>query len=134
MKKFLGLCLCFSLMIVMVGCSKNVQLKGKVVFSDDKTPVPSGTICLSTEKFAARGKIENGEFVMGSVSAKDGLPPGLYKVFFIDVVEESGVDNSGEPTYTSLINPKYNSATTSGLEQEVTASTKNITIEVDRAM
>lgn len=119
--------------VAVCGCGSNVTLKGTVVFSDDKSPVPTGTVCFSTSTFFARGSIKNGAFEMGSLGAADGLPPGKYQVYFTDVVAESGKDTSGEPSYTSLIDAKYNSAATSGLEQEVTASTKSITLEVDRA-
>ncbi|MGL4943730.1 MAG: hypothetical protein ACRC46_11130 [Thermoguttaceae bacterium] len=121
------------LVIVVCGCGPNVTLKGTAVFSDDKSPVPSGTVCFSTPTFFARGAIKNGVFEMGSLGAADGLPPGKYQVYFTDVVTETGKDTSGEPSYTSLIDAKYNSAATSGLEQEVTASTKSITFELDRA-
>lgn len=127
-----------SLLFLCAGCGSNLAVSGKVVFSDDKAPVPNGIICFDSGTINARGTIQSdGTFRMGSMKETDGLPPGTYKVFFIDVQEQTGVikgsgADADEPIYTSLIDSKYLSSTTSGLTTEVTSSTKELSFELDR--
>ncbi|MDR1492472.1 MAG: hypothetical protein LBT05_07110 [Planctomycetaceae bacterium] len=124
--------LCFA------GCGSNVGLKGKVVFSDDKSPISCGTICFDSGSVLSRGTIRSdGAFTMGLLKETDGLPSGTYKVFFIDVHGQTGTSKTsdgtpGEPIYTSLIHKKYLSANTSELTQTVDASTKELNFELDR--
>lgn len=134
--KFWALSLAF---LVFVGCSGNVKSGGTVVFSDDGSPVPCGTICFATDTFLARGDIVDGKFTLGSESEKDGLPPGEYRVYFSAVeeaIDEGEADENGvkpEPTYVSLIDLKYLSADTSGLTQKIDGSTKNsLEFKLDR--
>ncbi|MGL4942626.1 MAG: hypothetical protein ACRC46_05490 [Thermoguttaceae bacterium] len=135
----------------VLGCNNRVPLEGKVVFSDDGSPITSGTICFTDGKQMARGTINpDGTFTMGFLGAADGMPPGRYTVYFFDV---SGDNPSGKPTEAattpfgtpvpegtpsmtsrrSLIDPKYNRADTSGLTADVSATTKRLDFKVDRA-
>ncbi|MDR0870459.1 MAG: hypothetical protein LBN39_06665 [Planctomycetaceae bacterium] len=133
---------CFILLLMIAffaGCgNNNVGLKGKVVFSDNKEPVPRGLVYFDDGTRQSRGTIQSdGTFTMGSLKDQDGLPPGTYKVFFADVHEQTGETktsdgSAGEPIYTSLINKKYLSLDTSGLSQTVDATTKQIDFELDR--
>ncbi|MDR3108163.1 MAG: carboxypeptidase-like regulatory domain-containing protein [Planctomycetaceae bacterium] len=123
----------------LTGCgNNNVGLKGKVVFADNKEPVPRGLIYFDNGTMQSRGTIRSdGTFTMGSLKELDGLPPGTYKVFFADVHEQTGETKSsdggsGEPIYTSLINEKYLNIDTSGLSKTVEASTKQIDFELER--
>ena len=129
----------FGLLFFCVGCgSGNLAVSGKVVFSDDKAPAPNGVICFDSGTISSRGTIQSdGTFKMGSLKEADGLPPGNYKVFFVDVQEQTGVikgaaGDADEPIYTSLIDIKYLSPETSGLTTEVTSTTKELSFELDR--
>ncbi|MDR1384789.1 MAG: hypothetical protein LBJ67_13225 [Planctomycetaceae bacterium] len=132
---------CFAILLLILclaSCNKNVGLNGKVIFSDDKSPVPCGTVCFDSGSVLSRGTIRSdGTFTMGSLKETDGLLPGTYNVFFIDAHEQTGTSNTsdgmpGEPIYTSLIHKKYLSANTSELTQTVETSTKELNFELDR--
>ena len=121
-------------LVLAVGCDGNVQLKGKVVFSDDKSPVPVGTVCFQTDTFLARGNLKpDGTFVVGSLKQGDGLPPGTYHVFITDANKTLGYDVYGQAIMEPLIDTKYDHASSSGLTLEVDRSTRYIEFEVDRA-
>jgi len=130
------------LTISISGCSDNVSLKGTVTFSDDGSPLNCGTIILDDGKHNARGNIESdGTFVMGSLKANDGLPPGEYKVCIAAAIkllpcpqnEDDDPDNNIYPPPSEmLIDKKYESFETSGLSIKVDASTKKYNISVDR--
>jgi len=122
-------------LLLVAGCGSNVGLSGKVVFSDDKSPLPSGTVGLLAVSgdFSARGDIQsNGTFVAGSVRAGDGIPPGKYRVTVsaIKVLEHN--EETGEEVHEFLVDPKFGNAETSGLMIDITRTTRNFTIEVDR--
>ncbi|MDR2169685.1 MAG: hypothetical protein LBP59_06050 [Planctomycetaceae bacterium] len=118
--------------LIFVGCG-NPRVSGKVVFSDDKSPVPYGMVNFVTDKTIARGPIDkNGNYVVGSLKARDGLPPGEYKVYITDtmkVIPPSG--NSGMPKFEMVIHSKYEKPETSGLVLNVKGS-QVFNIEVDR--
>lgn len=136
MKRVSVLSLLF-LICAFSGCSNNVRINGNVTF-DDGTPAPTGIVCFDSGSYIARGNIKSdGTFVMGSVKETDGLPPGNYKVFFIDVHKETGKSptsdgSEGEPIYTSLIADKYDSPETSDLTAEVKADTKTLNFQLER--
>ena len=114
--------------VVCIGCSDHVGLSGKVVFSDDGSPVPRGTVMFATPTFQAKGDINpDGTFTMGSYSATDGLPPGTYTVAIIGANTSTGDDG----TYY-LLDPKWTSPSTSEYTVEVQKTTRNLVIEVDR--
>jgi len=113
----------------IAGCSNQVGLSGKVVYSDDKSPVPAGTVYFETSTFVARGNIRpDGTFVVGSVGDKDGLPPGTYRVSVRDAEQPVGRDAEGNAVYQLLFNPD----SVSNLTIDITSTTKNFEIEVDR--
>lgn len=133
---YIGLILSF---LLLVGCNRHVGLSGKVVFSDDKSPLPFGTVGLLAESgaFSARGDIKpDGTFTSGSVKTNDGVPPSKYRVSVsalkeIEVVPAVG-ESSPEITYETLIDPKYGLPETSGITIDITSSMRNFIIEVDR--
>ena len=112
-----------------IGCGGDqVGLSGKVVFSDDNSPVTFGTVCFATPTFQAKGEINaDGSFIMGSRSAQDGLPPGNYKVAIFGCTEDAG----GDKIY-SLLDPKWTSPSTTDYTVDVQKATKNLVIKVDR--
>ena len=119
-------------LLLFAGCGDGkVGLKGKVVFSDDGSPLPTGMVIFETDTYLARGMIEpDGTFVVSSSKVNDGLPPGTYRV---SIDRAQHVSMRGE---TEIIEPliasKFASGTTSGITIEVKPSMKPIEIQVDR--
>jgi len=115
--------------VACLGCgSGHVGSSGKVVFSDDGSPVTFGTVMFATSTFQAKGDItKNGTFTMGSYGAADGLPVGSYKVAVIGVIEE--LDDG---RFYSLLDPKWTSPSTTDYTVDVQKTTKNLVIQVDR--
>jgi hypothetical protein len=125
--QYLALILC---VCVLSGCgSKYVQFGGKVVFDDDGTPLTEGVVIFTTETFQAEGRLtENGTYQLGSLTPKDGLPPGTYKVFISGAAEY--LDNG---TVIPFIHPDYLERTTTPLTCEVSRSgLKSFDIRVPR--
>lgn len=141
----------FFVCIGIAGCGNGqVPLRGKITFSDDGSPLTTGYIYFDNGKELSRGKINaDGTYVVGSKSANDGLTPGLYKIY----VQATGPDPSGavEPVRQSgppgtpqaagsglrrqvpLVDPKFTSSATSGLELNVDRTTKSHDIVVDKS-
>ena len=118
--------------LLLVGCSNHVSLSGQVSYSDDGTPLESGTVIFQPEvgadKFYARGEIrEDGKFILATARPQDGLPPGKYHVF---VNAAFRYENNTE---IQLITNKYTSPDTSELVVDVDRSTKTFDFKVDRA-
>lgn len=116
----------FSLIVLILGGCGNghVGLRGKVVFSDDGSPLTIGTVCFATPTFQAKGDLDkNGNFVMGSYSDHDGLPLGTYQV---------GILNAVIDTEYSLVAPQWLSPKTSGYTVKVDKKTSYLEIKVDR--
>ena len=140
--KFFLLC-CFAL-LSLTGCSGNVQLSGKVTFSDDGSPLTCGRVCFLADDLQAFGDLKaDGTFVVGTSSPNDGLPLGSYKVFITGAVRTvESVERTqklGDETLKivdevteSLIDKKFTSPSTSGLTLEVTPSTRHYPIRVER--
>ena len=127
---------CFGLLCLlfpMIGCGNGkCSLKGTVVFSDDQTPLDGGQICLVSEHGIARGGMDqNGHYVVGSVGANDGLPPGKYRIYFMETELFEPVPGGGLPKMVMRIDPKYSNAETSGLSVEVKSSMTH-DIQLDR--
>ena len=121
------------LVLALVGCGNNASLKGKVLFSDDKSPVPTGTVCFEKDNFLARGILKpDGTYVVSSLKQGDGLPPGTYRVYISDADKPIGEDSGGTTIYESLIDEKFANVNTSGITIDVTPSTKSFEFEVDR--
>ena len=132
MKQFFFVLLFLSLLLVM-GCGSNIKLSGKVVFSDDGSPVSSGTVCFVDGPFMARGDIRpDGTFDVGSLGVKGGLPPGTYNVYFVDTHKEVG-HHEGVSITEPLIAPKYESPLTSELTFTVDGSTRTVEFSLERA-
>lgn len=120
------------LFCIVVGCGRNVPLGGKVVYSDDGSPLTVGEVILETENFTARGALgSDGTYTIGSLALADGLPPGTYKVSIFDANKtEMGPD--GKMIVTPLIDRKYFRGATSGLTVEAKPGNKRFDFEVDR--
>ena len=132
MRQHFLFCLGLFCLLFAVGCGQNCSLKGKVVFSDDQTPLAGGTVCLVSDRGIARGTIDqNGNYVVGSVSAKDGLLPGSYKIYLTDTELFEPVPGGGLPKRFPQVDEKYSNPETSGLNVEVKSSMTH-NIEVNR--
>jgi len=140
---------CCVVLVVVLGCSDNVPLRGKVVYSDNGEPVPRGLIMLESGTHMSRGEIQSdGTFVISSLKARDGIPPGDYRISIAGAVETyematpraqravmpGEVAQSTPMRIVPLIDPKYERASTSGLTLTVDRSTREHTVVVDRAM
>jgi hypothetical protein len=120
-------------LILLTGCGDKVGLGGKVTFSDDGSPLGVGTVCFETDTYLARGTLKaDGSYVVGSLSEKDGLPAGSYRVYISGAEREVGQDKEGMAMMEPLIDTKFSSGSTSELTLDVTASTKNFDFKVDR--
>jgi len=131
-KRFL---FCFGLLyllVLVVGCSDYCRLKGRVVFSDDKTPLTQGEVCFVTDTSIHRGPLdEDGYYEVSSIRKNDGLPRGTYRVYLTDTEMNERIP--GLPAFNMIprIAAKYGSPDTSGLVLEVKRSMTH-NIEVDR--
>jgi len=129
---------CFLLSILffcVLGCGNGqVGLSGKVTFSDDDTPLTVGMVNFSTSTFLAKGPIQaDGTYTLGSISEKDGLPPGQYRVYITGASKAVVPEKGGMPTMVPIIDQKFTTAKGSGIEVDVTATTKKFDFKVDRA-
>ena len=128
---FFFLTTCF--LFVVVGCSDHVPLGGKVVYSDDDSPLTVGEVCLETPNFTARGALGPvGTYTIGSLADADGLPPGKYQVSILGATKFVGFDSSGNPINEPLIDRKYFRGSTSGLEVEAKSGNRRFDFKVDR--
>ncbi|MGL6193598.1 MAG: hypothetical protein ACRC2T_02110 [Thermoguttaceae bacterium] len=129
--------------LAAVGCNNgNVPLKGKVTFSDDGAPLTSGAVVFEGENIRASGKLDNqGIYVVGTKSDKDGIPPGTYKVALVgagasdgnmEIQDASGNVGSGLQIFKAVVDTKFTNPQTSGLTITVDRSTKTFDFEVDR--
>ena len=130
----LSMCL-FALVLIgfIVGCGNgNVKVNGKVVFSDDNSPVTLGTICFESGITTARGNIkEDGTFSVYSVKENDGVPSGTYNVYFLNTTKGEG--NPLAPKLIPQLHSKYQKAATTDITMTIDKSTKlPLEIKVDR--
>ena len=107
-------------------------MEGRVTFSDTGEPLEMGTVVFMKEGFQARGDIRTGgQYTMGSLSERDGLPRGTYQVFITGAVQLEGTSFEGLRE-VPLVERKFTSPDTSGLTVEVDGSTRRFDFEVDR--
>jgi hypothetical protein len=122
---------------VFTGCGNNLcSLRGKVVFSDDGTPLPCGIVMFDNEQTRSQGKVNpDGTYIVGTLSNSDGIPAGIYKVSITGTYKppENTASNDMDVSQSeSLIDAKYANSSTSGLTITVDSKTKVFDIKVDR--
>lgn len=129
-KKNYSLLLLFCVSIFLIGCGQN-KVSGKVVFSDDKTPLNKGILVFYGEQGISRGEIKpDGTYSVTTKKPNDGLPKGEYIV----VVQGTEINKStppAAPVYETAIDPKYGAKETTDLKVTVKGS-QSFNIEVDR--
>ena len=124
-----------TLFIFSMGCSDNLSMSGKVVFSDDQSPLTVGVVCFESDKLLAKGVLkENGSYDVRSSESVRGLPPGDYKVYISGAsrTEAASFNNAQLLKQIPLIDPKYSNAPTSGLSVTVKRGVKTFDFTVDR--
>ena len=121
----------------LTGCSnKQQRLTGTVTFSDDGTPVPTGSMLFLSETVVARATIENGQYTVSTMGHNDGIPIGHTFVVTITAEEIRTVQHPDGVTRempTSIIDPKYMDERTSGLSFTTDGTNRTFDIQVDRA-
>jgi hypothetical protein len=119
--------LIYTLFIVLLlsGCGGQEKLSGRVAFSDGQ-PLTTGTIYFTNDNYTARAHLRSdGTYDVGSLSQKDGLPPGTYKVHISGAIE----DNADE-TIRPLIAAEFASESQTPLSITVPGErVYNITVE-----
>lgn len=125
-KSLLILCV----LAMFIGCG-NPKVTGKVVFSDDGTPLTQGTVFFQKDNEASRGEIQkDGSYSIGSDSTDDGLPPGTYKVYIKN--SQLNTAKPGQlPIFENVIDSKYEDPNSSGVTVEV-KKTQKYDLKLDR--
>ena len=121
--------------LVALGCgdANRVNVRGKVTFSDDGSPLTRGIVCVDNDKVMARGTVQpDGSYAIGVEKDGRGIPPGSYKVSILFAQEEIPGGEPYSPRYNKLIDDKYASRHTSGIELVIEPSTTRFDITVDR--
>lgn len=125
------------MLVLAAGCTGKQQLSGTITFSDDKTPIPMGTVYFQSETGVSRAKVfPDGTYTVSSTGDRDGLPPGKYEVYLLGVDEPPFKDKMGReiPSGISLIEPKYRSASTAGISFTADGSATKFDFTVDRVV
>lgn len=124
---------CPALLLCLAGCNNHSKLEGQVTYSDTGEPLEHGTVNFVTPTFQASGKIgQDGKYVMGSYKEDDGLPKGSYRVYVSDAFRNEDNPKERLPRPVSLIDDKFCSPESSGLQYTVDGSQKRFDIKVDR--
>jgi hypothetical protein len=121
--------------LIALGCgdANRVNVTGKVTFSDDGSPLKRGVVCFDNDTIMARGTLKaDGSYAIGVEKDGRGIPPGSYKVSIFFAQEEIPGGAPYAPRYNKLIDDKYASRHTSGIELVVEPSTTRFDITVDR--
>ncbi|MDR1383334.1 MAG: hypothetical protein LBJ67_05755 [Planctomycetaceae bacterium] len=126
-------------LVLFAGCSRKVQLGGKITFADNGEPLTVGTVGFTDGQFMARSQInQEGLFQLSWLGEKDGIPKGEYKIFITGAnrYEEGTVDEDKDGKFDlvafRIIHSKYENWQTSGLSIKVDGSTKSFDIQVER--
>ncbi|MCL2120136.1 MAG: hypothetical protein FWH27_17095 [Planctomycetaceae bacterium] len=119
---------------LMAGCGGKPGLRGKVVFSDDQSPVTKGIVVFENEsdKSVARGELDqNGNYAVSSLKANDGIAPGKYRVYLTNTENYKPNPGGGLEILENTVDFKYHKPDSSGLTVDVKKST-TFDFEVDR--
>lgn len=120
---------------VLLGCDDgNVSFSGRVTFSDDGSPLTTGTVCFLSEGSLARGRLKpDGTYSLGTAKVDVGLPPGTYQVYVSGSYEPLPDPPPLNVTHgTPLIDQKFMEPATSGLSVKVTKDIRKFDFQIDR--
>ncbi|MDR1491195.1 MAG: hypothetical protein LBT05_00490 [Planctomycetaceae bacterium] len=113
------------LLILSVGCSKNVKITGHVTFADNGEPVNFGAVCFETAENTFYGTLDqNGFYAVGDTHDGAGIPPGNYQVWLSGTVLTEDIPSKGNDGLfntkeTVRVHPKYTLPNPDGLKFEV---------------
>jgi len=115
------------------GSGNTYPVRGKVVFKDG-TPLTGGLVLFRPVderlQVSSRGDIQqNGTFILETYKEGDGAVPGKYQV---KIKPPPRPKIREKPIGKPIIDPRFESYETSGLEFEVTRSKNDFRIEVDK--
>jgi hypothetical protein len=115
--------------MLLSGCGNGyISFGGKVTFEEDGSPLTQGIVVFTTDTFQAEGAIHSdGTYQLGSVSQKDGLPPGNYKVFV------TGAGNTVKEKFVSSIDLLFTDRQTTPLICEVVSGQHTFNFTVKKA-
>ncbi len=133
--RFYWTCVVAVLSLFALGCgdANRVNVRGTVTFSDDGSPLKRGVVCFDNEKVMARGTLKpDGSYTIGVERDGRGIPPGSYKVSILFAEEELPGGVPYAPRTKQLIDEKYASRSTSGIEIVVDPATTRFDMKVDR--
>jgi glucose/arabinose dehydrogenase len=112
--------------LIVVGCSKNVSVSGKITYSDNGLPLTSGIITFTNGVIQARSNISStGMYSVGLLQDGDGIVPGEYKVIITALTLDKG-------DLIPLIDPKFSTMATTPFSVKIETGQK-IDFQVDRA-
>jgi hypothetical protein len=133
--RFCWTCVVAVLALFALGCddANRVNVRGTVTFSDDGSPLKRGVVCFDNEKLMGRGTLKpDGSYAIGVEKDGRGIPPGSYKVSILFAEEELPGGAIYAPRTKQLIDEKYASRSTSGIEIVVDPATTRFDMKVDR--
>ena len=127
-----------ALVVCVAGCGGGgdyAPVSGQIVFPDGApvTGLEGGTIVF--EAAGADGKLKSasgaidshGKFTLGTESVSDGAVPGKHKVLI------TPPPSTGDVPLPAVVDPKYESFETSGLEIEVQDGKNDVKVTVEPA-
>jgi len=130
-------------LLLCVGCGKNVPLRGKVL-DEDGNAITVGMVNFVSEKGLSRAKIQSdGSYTAGTLKETDGLPPGKYKVYVSGAevaIAPSGparLDSMGQPLpqmagYKKLVATKFTTEADTPLSVEVPVQGNKYDVVVEK--
>ncbi len=129
MPKFIDIYTLLVVALLLTGCSDKHKLSGTVVFPDGQ-PLTLGTVYFTNATLTARAALRSdGTYDVGTLSAKDGLPPGTYNVH----ISGAYLNPDDEMDFRLLIARDFASDATTPLEITIPGEkVYNITVERPR--
>ncbi|EAQ78673.1 hypothetical protein [Blastopirellula marina] len=124
---------CFAILGVTAGCGNGTYpVHGSIVYPDGAPAreLRGGAVEFDSleQDVSARGSIDDeGKFVISTFEAEDGALPGKHRVLIVPR------QATGDERVGKVIEAKFQSYETSGLELEVTAGMNTPTFTVERA-
>jgi len=120
---FTALFCCLAL-ITIGGCGNSPRVQGTITYENGEL-LKEGLVVFESSTGTFFGDVRsNGTYSMGSTRNGQGIPPGEYKVYFQSAQEEIGRDEDNRPLYKDLLDSKFYSPNSSGLNCTVKGNTR----------